>query len=379
MNDVIVTTRRSIGAVLTAVLLLLLGLIPAQGAAVNRQPVQAGSLLASASLPAALRLNDAARAAKVWYRSTDWAGRPTVVSGTVTVPAGLPPAGGWPVVSFGHGLSGIADACAPSRTGPSPWERAVQEALLDAGYIVAVSDFQGIGTPGPASIGHGIATAEALIDIVRATGQLARISRDWVAVGYSLGGQGALFTGSVAPGYAPELRERGIVGMAAVSQWALLTEGGSAPSLPVAPSGPFALSSLERSFAEGFRARDWTTPAGQALVEKARHICIDEMVTELAGITNAEFYTDPAAAAAEQIRLMADQEIPVADYAIPVRLVHGTADQLPAIISEITAGQLAAAGTDAQFIPVDGADHLTLQPQIAAQVVNWVNEFTAAG
>jgi hypothetical protein len=167
--------------------------------------------------------------------------------------------------------------------------------------------------------------------------------------------------------------------MAAVSQWALLTEGGSAPSLPVVPSAPFALSAVERSFGDGFRARDWTTHRGQALVEKAGHICIDEMVTELAGITNAEFYTDPAAAAAEQIRLMENQEIPIADYAIPVRLAHGTADQLPAIISEITAGQLAAAGTDAQFIPVEGADHLTLQPQIADQVVTWVDEFTGAG
>ena len=36
------------------------------------------------------------------------------VSGTVAVPKGKAPKGGWPVVSWAHGTIGIADACAPS-------------------------------------------------------------------------------------------------------------------------------------------------------------------------------------------------------------------------------------------------------------------------
>jgi hypothetical protein len=91
---------------------------------------RAGRLVSAAPLAADIRLAGASRAWHVAYRSTSWNGGLTVTTGTVTVPRGRPPSGGWPVVSFGHGFGGTADACAPSHTGPSPWERALQEALL---------------------------------------------------------------------------------------------------------------------------------------------------------------------------------------------------------------------------------------------------------
>jgi hypothetical protein len=337
-----------------------------------------GSIVRIAPVPTEHRLDGAGPSFAVWYRSTSWSGEPTVVSGTIAVPAGHAPRGGWPVISFGHGLSGAADACAPSRTGPSPQERATQEALVKAGYVIAVSDYQGLGTPGPPSIGHGVATAESLIDIVRAARQVAPASREWAAVGYSLGGQAALFTGAVAPSYAPELRERGIVGLAAVSQWHLLNEATGDPERQVVPPAPFVVLGLEQTYGRpDFHAADQVTPLGLELVEQARTTCIVEMIGKLAGVTNADFYRDPAAATATQNALLAAQEIPVSDYGIPVRLAHGTNDEVPALLSQVTAGQLAAAGTDARFIPIEGADHITLQPMIADQVVDWVDGFFA--
>src|SRR5947208_10712774 len=100
------------GAVVLA--LLPVAAAPAQ-AAETRQPAN-GRPVEVAALPAALRLAGAGRAWRVAYRSTSWNSRPTVVTGTITVPPGRPPAGGWTVVSFGHGFGGSADACAPSRT-----------------------------------------------------------------------------------------------------------------------------------------------------------------------------------------------------------------------------------------------------------------------
>ena len=52
----------------------------------------------------------------VMYRSTSAKGEPVAVSGVVSVPEGEPPAGGWPVISWGHGTTGTADRCAPSRS-----------------------------------------------------------------------------------------------------------------------------------------------------------------------------------------------------------------------------------------------------------------------
>ena len=42
-------------------------------------------------------------------------GKTVAVSGTVAVPKGKAPKGGWPVITWAHGTVGIADACAPSR------------------------------------------------------------------------------------------------------------------------------------------------------------------------------------------------------------------------------------------------------------------------
>src|SRR5687767_6376894 len=44
------------------------------------------------------------------YRSTSPDGKGTVESGTVAIPKGKAPKGGWPVVSWAHGTIGAADA-----------------------------------------------------------------------------------------------------------------------------------------------------------------------------------------------------------------------------------------------------------------------------
>src|SRR5271170_7612565 len=51
---------------------------------------------------------------KVLYRSTKPDGSPIAVSGIVIVPAGQPPAGGWPIVAWAHPTTGVVSHCAPS-------------------------------------------------------------------------------------------------------------------------------------------------------------------------------------------------------------------------------------------------------------------------
>jgi hypothetical protein len=338
-----------------------------------------GSPLRVEPLPAALRLAGAGPAWRLTYVSTSWSGRRTAVTGTVTLPPGRPPSGGWPVVSFGHGMGGTGDACAPSHTGPSPWERAVQETLLAAGYAVAVADYEGIGTPAESPVIDGRAEAYGMVDVVRAARRLAPVSRSWVAVGYSLGGHAALFAGRYAPGYARELRLVGVIGMAPLTQLGLLFGSPSArdPAAPANPTVPYSGRSVALTSRGAFRPADWFTPAGLALVDLAGHACIEEMAARMAGLTTGDVFRDPAAAADAFLSHLADEEIPVGRYRQPVRLVHGSADTLPAVLTEITAGQLAAAGTDVRYTLVPGADHFTLLPAIAADVLAWTRELFA--
>lgn len=53
------------------------------------------------------------------YRSQDAHGIPVATSGIIALPRTDPPAGGFPVISWAHGTTGVADGCAPSRDQPT--------------------------------------------------------------------------------------------------------------------------------------------------------------------------------------------------------------------------------------------------------------------
>ncbi|BCJ76442.1 lipase [Catellatospora sp. IY07-71] len=333
-----------------------------------------GTPVAVEPLPEPLRPAGSGPAWRLRYLSTSWNGHPAVVSGTITLPAGTPPAGGWRVVSFGPGFNGTPDRCAASQAGTPPFIRPLSEALLRAGYAVAVTDYEGIGTPGESSVVHGPAEAYAMVDIVRAARRLAPVSRRWAAAGYSLGGHAALWTGSLADGYAPSLRHVGTIAIAPTTQWGLQFAAAGNPAAPVNPAVPYQGRTLPVTHPGGFHAADWFTPAGLSLIDLAGHVCIEQMATALTGLTMADVFTDPPAAMDEFTALFDPHEVPVRRYSRPVRLAHGTADQLPAVLTEITAGQLAAAGTDVTYTPVSGADHFTVAAAIAPHVVQWLEE-----
>ena len=55
---------------------------------------------------------------RVLYTSTDPEGAQIAVSGVVATPVGDPPPGGWPVIAWAHGTTGVDRRCAPSMDFP---------------------------------------------------------------------------------------------------------------------------------------------------------------------------------------------------------------------------------------------------------------------
>jgi hypothetical protein len=102
--------------------------------------------------------------------------------------------------------------------------------------------------------------------------------------------------------------------------------------------------------------------------------CIERDGRGAAGVTNGEAFTDPAAAVDTLTSLFADDEVPVARYPEAVRLAHGTVDALPAVLSEVAAGQLAAPALTSPTHRVAGADHFIVLAAAASQVLTWGEE-----
>lgn len=167
-------------------------------------------------------LPSAAHTSLVLYRSTSVANKPVAVSGDVAIPKGKAPKSGWPVVSWDHGTTGIADSCAPSRAGAGGNAKTYNQALLNgflkAGYAVVSTDYEGLGTPGVHPYLIGKSEGRSTLDIIRAARQLdSRIGTRIAITGHSQGGHAALWAASLAHSWTPELKLRATVPFAPAS------------------------------------------------------------------------------------------------------------------------------------------------------------------
>jgi alpha-beta hydrolase superfamily lysophospholipase len=232
-------SRKLVCAVVVAALVLLAALMVAPDAgAATRAPAgdafyvppkplvkaKPGTIIRStpiANVPAG------ARAWKVLYHSRAVDGKDIAVSGVVVAPTGKAPRGGRVVVTWA--VAGVhADQCAPSKqpdiaSGTSGagigYPRALipmLQTFLDAGYVVAATDYEGLGTPGPHPALVGESEGRGVLDAARAARGLkaAAAGSDALVFGLSGGGPGALFAGELAASYAPDLRVLGITAVA---------------------------------------------------------------------------------------------------------------------------------------------------------------------
>ncbi|MFI8565495.1 lipase family protein [Rhodococcus sp. NPDC078407] len=196
-----------------------------------------------------------ASATRVVYRSTSGVtGQPTEVSGTVVVPAGTAPEGGWPIVSFGHGTTGVLNACGPSLYANLLGNAPIVAALALNGFAVTMTDYQGLGLEGSY---HPYLDSKTfgynMIDAVRAARNfMPTLSSRWSAYGVSLGGMAAWAASDRNAEYGGGLELVGTAAMVPVSDMAGLADAAANETLTRAqyPLLMYALHSLAISYPE---------------------------------------------------------------------------------------------------------------------------------
>jgi S-formylglutathione hydrolase FrmB len=120
----------------------------------------------------------------------------THVTGSVFVPKGSPPAGGFPIVALAPQTVGTAADCAASLSPNLLGNSATVAALLKQGNVVVVPDYQGLGKPSDGkTVYHpyldSTTAGYVIIDGVRAAKALVDVptSNSWAALGSFEGGQ----------------------------------------------------------------------------------------------------------------------------------------------------------------------------------------------
>ena len=196
-------------ALVTALAVLLTGCSTDTVADPPADPIQSGQLVSVTPLPGLTeRITSlGGQAARVIYRSTEGdTGAPTIVSGAVFVPPGTAPDGGWPVIAYGHGATGVSEPCAPSLSAVLRGQAEIVAESLRRGYAVALPDYQGLGAPGVHPFGDSRTAGRNLIDAVRALrAAYSGVSGTWAGYGKSQGGGAVWAANEQAPEYAPEL------------------------------------------------------------------------------------------------------------------------------------------------------------------------------
>ena len=193
--------------------------------------------------------------------------------------------GGRPILSVAHGTTGIADQCAPSHDPAS--DLAAQARYVNAGYLVAVTDYEGLGTPGRHPYLVGESEGRSVLDAAKAARQLPGAEAgDQLAIwGHSQGGHAALWAAQLAARWAPELE---LIGTVAAGVPADLTATGE--TLESRPGEGIHLPDDRRIRRRLPRAEASSvlTPAGEAALGIVDEQCAEEVLAHFADTDPAE-------------------------------------------------------------------------------------------
>lgn len=171
----------------------------------------------------------AAESSILTYKMLGQSGQEVQATSLVFTPNTPPPVGGWPIVVWAHGTTGVADTCAPSKAALADSTKDLISKLLAAGYVVVAPDYEGLGTPGIHPFLNVKSEAFSITDAVVATRNYLSqrnllTSKKWLTVGHSQGGHAALSAAQYAS--RAQLDYKGTVAVAPASNLGFILVAG---------------------------------------------------------------------------------------------------------------------------------------------------------
>jgi acetyl esterase/lipase len=334
-----------------------------------------GSIIDVQPMPGA---PDGASAYRILYASTGLSGEPITVSGVIIRPSAPAPSGGRPIIAWAHPTTGIVSRCAPSLA--RVFFESVQglRAMLAHGYVIAATDYPGLGTPEIHPYLVGVSEGRAVLDSVRAARQIADVGAgaSFAVWGHSQGGHATLYAALLARQYAPELRLVGIAVAAPATDLATLmkddqgTGGGNnitamtlwswsrvydAPIAPVVK--PNAIPVIERLASECIER--WF----DILTRRGPTVALENSFLTVNDLADIEPWR----------RLLAENTPGPVPPDIPVFAAQGSADGLvrPSV-TEAYVDELCRRGSKVQFDLMHGVGHAFIARDAADKAIAWI-------
>ena len=308
----------------------------------------------------------------VLYRSESATGEPIAVSGRILVPD-VPqnPDEPRPIASLASGTRGVGDSCAPSKFQPD-YERPLVEPMLQRGWAVAITDYEGLGTPGGHTYVVGRSEGRTVIDAARAATRLPAtgLSSDSPVAfsGYSQGGGGAAWAGELAPEYAPEMNVVGVTGGGVPADLQAVSR-----QLDGNVGFGFLLMSafgLDSAYPE-LDLQSFLNDKGRETYESEQGACVDAVFGHAFQRISDFTTSNPLADPRWQARLE-QNKLGSARPQAPVYLFHGNADELiPLDQAADLRDQYCRAGSEVSWKTFPG-EHVSTMITAAGSVVDYL-------
>lgn len=278
-----------------------------------------------------------ARAQRVMYVSTGLDGAKTAVTGSILTPTtrwlGRGPR---PVVSYAVGTQGMGDQCAPSRqlAAGSEFEGALIKGLLLKGYTVAITDYQGLGTPGTHPFLNGAVLGKNVLDAARVA---THLPTDAVAatapvyiLGYSEGGNAAAAALEQRATYARELPV--VAGSVGAVPSDISKLGPTLDGKVYAAFELYVIIGIDAAYPQ-LNVRDSLNAKGKSTLDAAAQSCVMDALTRFAFVDSRALTTDGSSLTDLMQRpdiaaVLADMKLGQAAPDVPVLISYSRFDDI---------------------------------------------------
>jgi acetyl esterase/lipase len=277
------------------------------------------------------------------------------VASAVVVAATSAPAGPHPVVVWAHGATGIARDCAPSLGADPVGAGSIPDiaAALAAGWVVIAPDYP--AQPHPFLVGAG--EAHSVLDAVLAARGLATLTLAATTLvwGHSQGGNAALWTGILAPSYAPAVELAGV---------AALAPGTGLPALAAYWGDDVNAAYLIEAYSETYpdvRFDSYVRASERVPVRELADRCLADPKLYLSGLTSLlhgrSIWSAGPDTGALGRRLR--QNVPAGPISVPVLIGQGGRDStVPVTVQNAYVEQECATGTRVDYRTYPGLEHV---------------------
>ncbi len=313
---------------------------------------------------------------RILYRTQRYDGSYTFSSGMLFIPNGTPTSPR-PIVAWAHGTIGMGDQCAPSRLNDPTGNIAWVNQMLQNGWIVVATDYAGLGTDGTEGYLVGQDEAHDVLNSVRAARQVvgATASNEFAIWGHSQGGHSALFSASMASGYAPELQLKGTVASAPAAELSALFNEQYNTSLGWV-IGPEVLVSWPNVYKNLDINQIATAPALRNY-QKIAYQCIDSAAIEglIRNKLGQSFFSTTISNVPSWNTVATEQTAPILSPNQPLMIAQSETDQV--VLANTTAQYIqraCQANSNLSTLWISGVGHIQTAQVVSPDVTNWISD-----